>query len=577
MSEEQEEPSALRRRITQLEQELAEHARMAEGLRHLLAHGAAAGGESFFASMARDLCSVVGADCVLVGELTDDRAAIRTLAVWTDGALQANLTYGLVGTPCAKVVGKAPCVHPRGVQQQFPEDRLLVEMGMERYVGVPVFANNGAPLGILVALSREALRDETFAAAMLGLFAARAGAEMERLRQEHERRTMAENLLHTQKLESLGVLAGGIAHDFNNLLASILGSADLALLELDPDHPATEPLETVVRTAQSAGGLCRQLLAYAGKGRFRVSHVDLARMVGDMEGILRTSAPRRVELEYELPPNLPAVRGDESQLGQIVLNLVTNAAEAIGEEGGHIWVRLGTRTCDAAEFTRCSLVSAAIEPGTFITLEVTDDGCGMDEATLDKIFDPFYTTKFTGRGLGLAALRGIVESHGGAICVRSQPGEGTTFHVLLPAAQQPADGPRSTGPDAWRGSGAALVVDDDPLVRRVATRLLDRLGFTPMSAADGVEALELARRHTGTLRVALVDLMMPHMDGIETFHGLRAIHPTIPVVLMSGYNQQTLVETHVHEGIASFLQKPFRAGELRESVREAIERAGADA
>jgi signal transduction histidine kinase/CheY-like chemotaxis protein len=390
----------------------------------------------------------------------------------------------------------------------------------------------------------------------------------ERRRAEEERRKIEEQMRHTQKLESLGVLAGGIAHDFNNLLMAILGNTDLALLRLPPSAPARENLEEIVRASHRAADLCQQMLAYSGKGRFVVELLDLSAVVREMIHMLQVSISKKAVLRCDFAERIPAVEGDATQLRQVILNLITNASEALGEQSGSITLSTGHRECDRAYLADCILGADARE-GPYVFVEVRDSGCGMDAATLPRIFDPFFTTKFTGRGLGLAAALGIVHGHTGALKVASEPGKGSTFTVLLPAAAGPAASPRSDQPSAgsWQGSGTVLLADDEEMIRAAGREMLEWLGFRVLTARDGVEALERFRDSAGGVVCVLLDLTMPRMNGDEAFQELRRIAPDVPVVLSSGYTQQDVARRFPGRGPAGFIQKPYTLDRLREVLR----------
>jgi PAS domain S-box-containing protein len=370
---------------------------------------------------------------------------------------------------------------------------------------------------------------------------------------------------HVQKLESIGVLAGGIAHDFNNLLHVVLGNADLARLRLPPDAPAHEHLDEVIRATQRAAELTQQLLAYSGRGAVESRHLDLSQEARDMAALLRTAISKQAILIWELSPNLPAVTADPTQLRQVVMNLITNASDALGDAPGTIWFRTGT----------CSRDESAKDDEEFVYLEVADTGCGMDSSTLQRIFDPFFSTKFTGRGLGLAAVMGIVEGHGGHIRIDTDPGRGTTFRILLPKATgEPEPGPQRRSGAEWRGRGTVLVVEDEEGVRDVVARMLERLGFTVIAAEDGVSALELMEERNGDVAGVLLDVSMPRMGGHETLQRLREAHPRLPIVLMSGYTEQEAA-TKLASGASGveFLQKPFLPEDLSRAFRRVCQAA----
>ena len=391
-------------------------------------------------------------------------------------------------------------------------------------------------------------------------------------RAEDDRRSLEAKIQHSQKLESLGVLAGGIAHDFNNILTTILGYADLAMMELPADSYARSLLAEVVKGAGQAAGLTKQMLAYSGKGRFVVKPLDLNAVIRDLGQLLRVTISKKCAVKYDFTPDLPAIDADDAQLRQIVMNLLINASEAIGDEGGLIRVTTGVMTCDRAYLWEAYL-DHDLPEGPYVFVEVADTGCGMAEDTRKKVFDPFFTTKFTGRGLGLSAVLGIVRGHRGLIKIYSEPGKGTTFKVALPASSRPAVSEPSARTDStWRGRGKVLVVDDEELVRGLARRMLEQMGFEVVLAENGRLGVEVFRRATEEFRLVLLDMTMPELDGEEAFREMRRIRDGLKAVLMSGYNEQTATSRFVGKGLAGFVQKPFRYDELMAVVRSVLER-----
>lgn len=386
-----------------------------------------------------------------------------------------------------------------------------------------------------------------------------------------ERKQIEERLLQAQKMESIGLLAGGIAHDFNNLLTGVLGNASLALDGLPPSHPVRRRIKGVISASEKAADLTRQLLAYAGKGQFVIRAVNLSERVRGITELIRASIPKSVRIRLELSENLPCVSADAAQMQQLIMNLVINAAEAIGEGPGTVLIRTGT-----VELRRqaAGKLQPAFEvaPSQYVQVEVTDDGCGMSEEILPKIFDPFFTTKFTGRGLGLAAVLGIVKAQKGAIEVHSTPGKGSTFKVRLPALEQPAEPQPPRPRRAVRGTGTILVVDDEPVVREVAQAALERLGYRVLLAEDGKTALDMFDKHSGLVSVVLLDLTMPEMDGLEAFQRLKAMRPQVKVLLSSGYNEAEATNRFEGLGLAGFVRKPYTSQRLAEKIKSALER-----
>jgi CheY-like chemotaxis protein len=333
-----------------------------------------------------------------------------------------------------------------------------------------------------------------------------------------------------------------------------------------------EPLAEIERAAQRAAELTQQMLAYAGRGQFVIGAVNLTQLVDEMLSLLRSALSRKAELRLDLARTLPLINGDATQLRQIVMNLLTNASDALADGPGVIELRTAVVTVTAA--SRVESESGELLPsGEYVTLTVSDTGMGMDAETRARIFDPFFTTKFTGRGLGLAAARGIVEGHRGAIRLDSSVGRGTAFTVYLPVADVSAVG-RATAiaQTPWRGSGTVLVIDDEPAVRRVLQTLFRRRGFSVLEAEDGEAGLALFARERATIQLTLLDLTMPRMDGAETFRRLRQLDPTARIVLMSGYNTQNITALFGDSAPDGFVQKPFRVHDLEMAARAVLDR-----
>jgi PAS domain S-box-containing protein len=390
-------------------------------------------------------------------------------------------------------------------------------------------------------------------------------------RAEAERAALERQLFQAQKMESLGVLAGGIAHDFNNLLMGVLGHAGLALEQLNPLHPARRNLEAIQKAGLRAADLTRQMLAYSGRGQFVVGRLDLTSQVEEMLHLLEVSLPKTVVLTLDLHKGLPAISADASQIQQVIMNLVINAAEAIGDVSGTITLATGAQHLVPATIEKM-LVGQDAPPGLYVYLEVTDTGCGMDTDTLTRIFEPFFTTKFTGRGLGLSAIMGIVRGHKGALRVYSEVGKGTTFKVLFPAEDVAAETLRAQSREAtWVGSGLLLVVDDDETVRAVARQALELKGFQVLEAYDGRVAVELVREHGAAIGLVLLDMTMPHMGGEAAYREMRILQPELKVILSSGYNEVEAMSRFMGKGLKGFIQKPYGPRDLLTKIQEAME------
>lgn len=408
----------------------------------------------------------------------------------------------------------------------------------------------------------------------------RAGLELDRQRAQLEAvveqrtaelNTTYEQLLHAQKLESLGILASGIAHDFNNLLAIMLARTELYFREAPEGLTASDHVCIVRDTAFEARTLTRQLLGYAGKGKLQVEALDLNGVVQNMAQLLRASIGKDIRMELEPGSGVVAVQGDDTQLRQVLLNLVSNAAEAIGNAVGKVVIRTGVTEVGSATSER-RWFAGELANGRYAFMEVEDSGTGITSADRERIFDAFFTTKLTGRGLGLAAVLGIVKGHRGTVLVDSRPGSGSRFRVLLPAVsagrvpEPVAPARRRAGP---RGTGCVMVVDDDAAVRAATVAILSSAGYRVLEANGGKAAMDLFRRHSLEIDVVLLDLAMPGINGEQTLFALRQIRADVPIVLLTAYAADELRLRTIRDDLAGFVAKPFSYEELLSAVKSA--------
>ncbi len=475
-------------------------------------------------------------------ESSEDAIVSKSL----DGVVQSwnKAAERLFGYTSEEMVGKSlsPLLPAERVQEEADIlERIRRSGRVKRFETVRLHKDGRA---IPVSLTISPVHDDT--GRVVG--ASEIGRDMT------EQKQMEEQLRQTQKLESLGVLAGGLAHDFNNLLTGILGNASLAREELI-HQPQQIYLGEIVDASERAALLVRQMLAYAGKGRMIVEPLDLSQQISEIVPLIRTSIPRTIELHLDLDAGLPVVMADRSQLQQLVMNLVINAAEAIGEQPGTVSIRTGGRKTDEE---------------IQVVLVVSDTGCGMDETTRARMFDPFFTTKFTGRGLGLAAVLGIIRGHRGTISVDSEQGVGTSITVVLPASVAPAQAATPEESGDIRGYGNILVVDDEELVRNLAKFTLDRCGYTTELAADGREGVDLFARDPNHFSAVILDLAMPVMGGEEAVMRLRAIRPDVPILLSSGFSEEEAVRRFADKGVSGFLQKPYTATALARKLKHVL-------
>jgi PAS domain S-box-containing protein len=514
-------------------------------------------------------------------QLEDERRRYQHLFQYAPDAYLLTDLNGIVreaNLSAARLLNTRPRFLPGKAVVSFValEDRRRIRSELDRWRSEPtpkilevrLQPRNGEPFDAAITLSvaRGGAHDTAIGFRWLvrDISAQRQLNDELRLREESARREAQASdarARHVQKLESIGVLAGGIAHDFNNLLHVVLGNADLARLHLPTDSPAREHLDEVVRATQRAAELTQQLLAYSGRGAVETRHLNLSDEVREMATLLRTAISKQATLVWELATDLPAISADPTQVRQIVMNLITNGSDALGDNPGTITLRTGR-----AEDPR-----AGSDAHDFVFLEVTDSGCGMDTGTLQRIFDPFFSTKFSGRGLGLAAVMGIVESHHGHIRIRTAPGEGTTFRILFPAVSAgPERAVETRAPEAdWRGRGTVLLAEDEEGVREVVGRMLERMGFHVVPADDGITALEALERSNHAVTAVLLDVSMPRMGGSETLHRIREARPDLPVILMSGYTEQEVASKLLNgdQGATGFLQKPFLPEDLAAILR----------
>jgi PAS domain S-box-containing protein len=397
--------------------------------------------------------------------------------------------------------------------------------------------------------------------------------EQKRLQEEKDH--LQVKLMETQRLESLGRLAEGVGHEFNNLLTGIMGNAGLALDLLPPGDPIAAMLDDVMRASERAAAVSRQLLAFSGKtGRFVVHPVDVSELIEDLAGLAQASISKKVQFRMELEKNIPLVEADTTQLRQAALNLIANGAEAIGDASGMVRVSTGVEEVESA-ITRDVLGSDTLTPGRYVYLEVDDDGCGIDDETKSHIFDPFFTTKSPGRGLGLAAVLGIVRAHHGAIKVFSRTGKGSTFRVLLPAAE--ARMPRTPAqrpPDRSRGKGAILVIEDEPIVRRTTLAALSQYGFEVRAAENGQIGVEMFQEMGDQISLVLLDVVMPVMGGEEALALIKRIRPDVPVVISSGHNEVEMIERFNEADVDGIVKKPYTAKQLVEKLNAVLEKHG---
>lgn len=384
------------------------------------------------------------------------------------------------------------------------------------------------------------------------------------MKKAKKNKKLESNIHHTQKLETLGVLASGIAHDINNLLLTILGNADIALYKLSQESPLYKLINNIKTASLRASGLTNQMLAYSGKGSFIVEPIDLNKLVDEMAILLKISISKNIILKFSFAENLPTIEADAAQIRQVVMNLITNASEAIGENSGVIEIKTGVMVADTNSF-----VEKNLQDINYNYIEISDTGCGMDKKTRDKMFDTFFTTKLTGHGLGLSVVNEIVHGHNGIINVHSEPENGTKFTVFFPSSGKPL----KTEDEAdlminhtYASGSTVLIVDDEKDVREVAKTMLETMDFKVYTASSGRAGVEFFRDNAGKIDIILMDMTMPNMNGEEVVRKMRKINADVPIILSSGYSEHDVKQAFKEKDLAEFIQKPYQMKTLIKKI-----------
>lgn len=454
---------------------------------------------------------------------------------------------------------------------EFPRE-YITERKVRSIMEIPI-RRSGKVIGLLgiseTRAHREWKEDEIDFALDLAQQCARLLEQVDARQAEEKQRELERQMLQAQKMESLGLMAGGVAHDFNNLLVAILGNADLLKDMVERGSRQQALVGEIGAASQRAAELCQQMLAFSGHGRLSRDRFCLEEVVSEMSHLLRVTVSKDAELEFLPSGQLPRMEGDATQVRQVIMNLILNASESLSGGLGRIQVRTSTASLYAGHGGRGLAIP---EDGEYLSLEVRDNGEGMHEETMERLFDPFFSTKFTGRGLGLAAVIGIVKAHGGGIEVESAVGVGTCFRVHFPVAGSQVEDiePVGRAPKDWKGSGKVLLVDDDETVLQLGREMLLRLGFTVEIATEGQHAVASFRQLHEDLRFVLLDLTMPGLSGEEVYAAMQDHDGSVPIIMSSGYTEQDVTQKLGPRGLRGFLQKPYTLVQLRAQVEAAL-------
>lgn len=484
----------------------------------------------------------------------------------TSNVLLMNKGFGvLTGYLPNELLGRPVCNHLNGNIRSKLEEYFIIEKSnrLKESFETTILSRDAYERHIMCVIEPVS-KDGVIEHIVVSAIDITEGKQREKEKLETERQFQ-----QTQRLESLGVLAGGIAHDFNNLLAIIMGNCALAKMDQETFETSLSAIE---KASERAAALCRQMLEYAGHTQIAKSEVNMESLVIDMVDMLSSTGRKNVTIKPVVTPCVPLVYGDASQIRQIVLNLIVNASEAVGDAQGEIDVMLTWATING-EQTENDHLGREISAGKYVCLEVTDNGCGMDDETRRKIFEPFFTTKFTGRGLGLSATLGIISSHDGALQLFSQLGKGTTFKVYLPAQISDSgreDKQQSANFIPWQGRGTILLVEDEDQVRFIEKTILKRYGFTIIEAVNGKEALEMFQQNTEEIRLVITDIGMPIMNGYELFSRLKKIKPELPIIISSGFGDKEIGSKIPKEDVAGLLSKPLSLIQLQELLKRVL-------
>ncbi len=528
-------------------------------------------GDEYFLTMTEFIARELGMDYVLVGEIRPDTQEVVTIALYGMGKHLDNITYALEGTPCEGIEDKSLVMHESGTWKRFPASGFLREAGIESYLGLPLISGDNRILGVLAAMSVRSISRGAAerSASVLRIMAARAASELERAQAESDRKRLEAQLQQAQKVESVGRLAGGVAHDINNMLMPILGYAEMLDNKMPAGDARKEDIEAIIRSTERIRDVTGQLLAFARKQTITMVPLDLKRVVGGFEKMLRRTLQDNVKIDTCYDPSRVLARGDAGRIEQVILNLAINAQDAM-PNGGILSLSVSTAVL-TQEFARSH---QGARPGVYAMVTVADSGAGMDRETLSKIFEPFFTTKAPGRGtgLGLSMAYGIVKQHGGYIDVSSEPGRGATFDIYFPLIEELGDIVMDEeAADVGGGSETVLVVEDQEDVLRLIARFLADLGYRVLQAGHGADALLLAQEQSGAVDLLLTDVIMPGMNGRELFEELQGERPALKVLYMSGYAAD-VISTHgvLHSG-TNFIQKPFALSMLAVRIREILD------
>ncbi len=525
-------------------------------------------GQDFFDITAANLCEWLECDCTIIGEITSD-GMVKSISMILDGESVNDYSYPLKGSPCEEAANEGYCVYAENVTAFFPNDTDLIDMDAVGYVGASLQGRTGEVTGVICCISRNKLSISKQTQDVMKIIAARISAEIGRKVIEKEKDKLESQIGQNQKMESVGTLAGGIAHDFNNILFPILGHTEMLIEDVPKDSPFQDGLNEIYTGALRAKGLVKQILTFSRQENSELKLLKIQPIINEALKFIRATIPTTISIKQDLQADCGVIKADPTQIHQVIMNLATNASHAMEDTGGELNVRL--KEIELGEY---DLINSDITPGNFACLKVTDTGKGMDKDLIKKIFDPFYTTKEKGKGtgMGLSVVHGIVNSMGGAIQVYSEPGKGTEFTVYVPVEKSYSEQQRTQVKKSIKGGNEhILLVDDEKSIIKMEEQMLKRLGYKVTSRISSIEALEAFRVNPAKFDLVITDMAMPNLSGDKLAVELIKIRSDIPILLCTGYSENTPQEKAASLSTKGFLMKPIVMKDLAQKIREVLD------
>jgi len=526
-------------------------------------------GEGFFRSVALYLTKHLKVDYAFVGELFDGNKCSRTIAVAYRDSIVDNFEYNLEDTPCNDVVKQSICSYSSGICKEFPQDKMLVNMGIESYCGIPLIDKNQGPVGLLSVMHKQPVENLQLIEAIMRILSVRVTAEIRRMHEEEERKKLEEQLYHSQKMEAIGSLAGGIAHDFNNILAAINGYAELAMNTADKDTQVYSDLQEILNAGKRARDLVGQILMISRLKKEEAHPVMIGPIAKEVYKFLRASLPTTIEMNINLAMELKSVVADPVQLHQVMMNLCTNGASSMKNTGGTLGILLENMYVD----NDFASLTPPLSEGAHVHLSVTDTGSGIPDDIKERIFDPYFTTKNVGEGtgLGLAIVHGIIEGYNGAITVDTVAGEGSTFHIYLPTVDQSPKSVSKLEVTLPGGTETLLFIDDEESIVFINTRLFESLGYTVKAFTDSEAAMAEYEKNPDAIDLVITDMTMPKLTGFDVAEKMIALRQNISIILCTGYSSSVSPEALKSSGIKKLLMKPISSDKIAVEVRKILD------